>query len=299
MKQFIYLALWFFKTKILKRKIPLQTVIFISDLCNLTCKHCCVYSKGAPVIKSFEQIKDELLYSYRLGSRFVDFEGGEPFLWNKEGKNINDLILLAKQIGFFSTTVTTNAQIPFNNCQADSIWVSVDGIGKYHDQIRGEGSFSKLVQNITQNNHPAMSINMVVNALNYTSVEDTIRWVSEQPNLQSVAINFHTPYPGTEELFLDWELRKKTIDKVLQMKKKGFQIMNSFSGLKKMKNNSFKQYCWVSNFILADGMRFSECPGKIQGVCTQCGFGMAGEIASMFQLKPDTILAAGKLRLHN
>jgi len=297
MKQLIYLSWWFFKTKILKRKIPLQTVIFISDECNLTCRHCCVYSKDKPLIKSFEQIKEELLYSYRLGARFVDFEGGEPFLWHEDEKDINSLILLAKEIGFFSTTVTTNAQIPFNHCQADSIWVSLDGIGEYHDIIRGTGAFDKLVQNVAQNQHPALNINMVVNSLNYKSVEETIKWVKEQPNLKATAINFHTPYPGTEELFLDWDLRKKTIHKVLEMKKKGFLIMNSFSGLKKMIDNSFKKYCWLTNFILADGMRLSACPGEIQNVCSLCGFCMAGEIASMFQLKPDTILAAGKLRI--
>jgi len=297
MKQLIYLSWWFFKTKILRKKIPLQTVIFISDECNLTCRHCCVYSKEKPLVKTYEQIKEELLYSFHLGARFADFEGGEPLLWHEEDKDINDLIMLAKQIGFFSTTVTTNAQLPFNHCKADSIWVSLDGIGDYHDQIRGAGSFEKLVQNITQNEHPAISINMVVNALNYKSVEETIRWVKEQPNLKSTAINFHTPYPGTEDLFLDWDLRREVIDKVLKMKKKGFLIMNSYSGLKKMKKNSFKKYCWVTNFILADGMRLSECPGQTLGVCEQCGFCMAGEIASMFQLKPDTILAASNLRI--
>jgi MoaA/NifB/PqqE/SkfB family radical SAM enzyme len=297
MKQLLYLPIWFFKTKILKREIPLQTVLFITDLCNLKCRHCCVYSKDKPLTKTFEQIKEELEYSYKLGSRFVDFEGGEPFLWREGDKNINDLIVLAKQIGFFSTTITTNAQLPFNQCKADSIWVSLDGVGEYHNQIRGAGTFERLVQNIAQSDFPAIHVNMVVNALNYTIVEDTIKWVKEQPNVHSISINFHTPYAGTEELFLDWDLRREVIDKVLEMKRKGFQIMNSVSGLKKMKNNSFKNYCWVTNFILPDGTRLSECAGKTQGVCEQCGFCMAGEIASMFQLKPDTILAAGKLRV--
>jgi len=297
MKQLLYLPLWFFKTKILRRKIPLQTVLFITDLCNLSCRHCCVYSKGVPLTKKIEQIKEELEYSYKQGARFVDFEGGEPFLWHDGDKDVNDLVVLAKKIGFFSTTITTNAQIPFNQCKADSIWVSLDGIGAYHNQIRGAGTFERLVQNIAQNDHPAIHVNMVVNALNYKSVEETIRWVKEQPNVHSISINFHTPYPGTEDLFLDWALRSETIDKILLMKKKGYRIMNSASGLKKMRKNSFKKYCWVTNFILPDGTRLNECHGEIQGICDQCGFGMAGEIASMFQLKPDTLLAAGKLRV--
>jgi len=297
MKQLIYLPLWFLRARFLGRKRPLQTVLFINDECNLTCRHCCVYNTGNPHIKSFEKIKEELQYSYNLGARFVDFEGGEPFLWNENGKNINDLIRLAKQIGFFSTTVTTNAQLPFNQCEADSIWVSLDGLGKYHDQIRGEGTFERLVENLAQNNHHAISVNMVINSLNYKSVEETIIWAGKQPNVQSISLNFHTPYPGTEDLFLDWNLRSETIDKIIRLKKSGHSIMNSVSGLKLMKTNRFKKYCWVTNFILPDGTRLDECIGKTQNICDECGFCMAGEITSMFHFKVDTVLAALKLRV--
>ncbi|MCL2131078.1 MAG: radical SAM protein [Lentimicrobiaceae bacterium] len=297
MKPFIYLILWFLRAKFAGRKRPLQTVLFVSNQCNLKCRHCCVYRDNNLYIKTFEQIKEELQYSYDLGARFVDFEGGEPFLWNENGKNINDLIRLAKQIGFFSTTVTTNAQQPFNQCDADSIWVSLDGIGTYHDQIRGEGTFDRLVENLAQNNHPKISINMVINALNYKSVEETIVWASKQPNIQSISLNFHTPYPETEDLFLDWKLRTETIDKIIQLKKANFPVMNSVSGLKLMKGNRFKKYCWLTNFILPDGTRLNECQGKTQNVCDKCGFCMAGETTSLFRLKADTVFAALKLRM--
>ena len=39
-------------------------------------------------------------------------------------KRINDLIDLAKEIGFFSCTITTNAQLPFKNSNADSVHTS-------------------------------------------------------------------------------------------------------------------------------------------------------------------------------
>ena len=76
MFQFLYLSKWFFQAKFLGRKRPLQTVLFISDKCNLACRHCTVYQKENPHIKTYEQIREELEYSYRLGSRFVDFEAG-------------------------------------------------------------------------------------------------------------------------------------------------------------------------------------------------------------------------------
>ena len=145
-----YLAKWYVNAKFFGKHRPLQTVLFISDECNLRCKHCYVYSREKPVVKSYEQIRDDLQYSYNLGSRFVDFEGGEPMIWHDGEKNINDLIALAKEIGFFSTTITTNAQLPLNECKAHSIWVSMDGVGEYHEMIRGKGTWAKLEKNIAE-----------------------------------------------------------------------------------------------------------------------------------------------------
>ena len=297
MKSLFYLPVWFLKAKFFGVKKPLQTVLFISDKCNLTCKHCSVYQLKNPNIKSYEKIKEELKYSYDLGSRFVDFEGGEPTLWKDGDKNLNSLIRLAKEIGFFSTTITTNAQMPFSGSEADSIWVSLDGIGKYHDEIRGKGSFDRLVKNISEANHPKLSVNMVVNTLNYPSVEETIEFAKINPHIQSISINFHNPYPGTEYLFLDWEKRKEVIDLIIRKKKEGYPIMNSVSGLKLMKHNNFKKQCWVSNFILSDGTRLNECAGKRAGICDECGLSMAGEMKSVFDLRPDTIFAGMKLRM--
>ena len=120
---FFYLGNWYFQTKFLKRRKPLQTVLFITNQCNLSCSHCSVYDHEHPTVKSYDQIKEELLYSYKLGSRFVDFEGGEPTLWRDGDLRLNDLIDLAHKIGFFTTTVTTNAQLPFAGLNANSIWV--------------------------------------------------------------------------------------------------------------------------------------------------------------------------------
>ena len=100
LRSFLYLPAWFVKTRIFGKKIPLQTVLFISDQCNLRCKHCCVYAQKSITKKSYEQIKEELQYAYGLGSRFVDFEGGEPTLWRDGEHDLNSLIRLAKEIGF-------------------------------------------------------------------------------------------------------------------------------------------------------------------------------------------------------
>ena len=299
MKSLFYLPWWFFKARILGIKRPLQTVLFINDKCNLTCKHCVAYRTTNPHSKSYEQIEDELRHSYRIGARFVDFEGGEPTLWRDEEKDLNSLIRLSKAIGFFSATITTNAFMPFAGSEADSIWVSLDGLGHFHDVIRGKGAYDRLVKNIEEARHPNISVNMVINSLNYPSVEETIEFANNNPFIRAISLNFHNPYPGTEYLFLDWETRAQVIDLIIEKKKAGYPIMNSVSGLKLMKHSKFKKECWVSNFILPDGRRLAECPGKTAGICDSCGLSMSGEMRSVFCLKPDTILAGIKLRINN
>lgn len=297
LRQLFYLPIWFIKTRIFKWKIPLQTVIFITDYCNLKCKHCSEDVHKGTTMKTYENVREELLYSYKLGSRFVDFEGGEPTLWQDWQYRLNDLISLAKEIGFFSATITTNAQCSFKGCQADSLWVSLDGYKEFHDAVRGAGAFEKLDKNIKESEHPALSVNMAINRINRKSVKDTVQYAKDNPAIKSISLNFHTPYPGTEDLALTWDERVKVIDEIIEMKKAGYPIMNSISGLKMMKKHEFKKYCWVTNFILTNATRLPECPGSTVGICNECGFCMAGEMYSVMHLKLDTLLAGVKLRI--
>ena len=112
LKQLFYLPWWFFQARFFGRKRPLQTVLFISDRCNLKCKHCSVYQQTNPHNMTFDQVREHLVYSYQLGSRYVDFEGGEVMLWRDGTRTINDLIDEAKRIGF------SVAQLPpTHNCR--------------------------------------------------------------------------------------------------------------------------------------------------------------------------------------
>ena len=298
MNKLFYLAWWYFQVRFLKKQKPLQTVLFINNECNLRCKHCCIDKESESISKSFDQIKDELCYSYNLGSRFVDFEGGEPTIWRDGEKNINDLIALAKQIGFFSTTVTTNAQKDFTWLKADSVWVSIDGFEKYHDSVRGEGSFNKAIENIEKyglSGKKGLSVNMVINKLNASSVVQTIKFAKENPYIRSISLNFHMPYFGTESLCVDDRI--DIINKIIEMKKQGYPIMNTFGGLKSLKFSQKPDYCWITNFIMPDGQKEPMCQGVKNNLCEICGLGMATEMKNLYTFNLETIFAGIKLRL--
>ncbi len=290
-----YLPFWWLRA-VCGCKKPLQSVVFISDRCNLSCKHCSVYNHEKPNDKTFARIEEELRYCYSLGSRFVDFEGGEPFIWRDGDKTVNDLCVLAKKIGFFSCTITSNAQLPFDGSVADSIWVSMDGVGEAHDLIRGKGAFARLEKNVADCGCPALSANMAINSLNYESVANAIEYVASNPAFRMISLNFHTPFPGTEHLELPHDKRLEVIDLILDYKRRGFPIMNSRSGLLKMRDNDFTRRCWMTNFIFADGTRSDICAGHAAGLCPKCGFCMAGEESAVMELRPDTILSALRLR---
>ena len=46
LSHYLYLAQWFLRARFFGRKAPLQTVLFITDKCNLRCKHCSVYGSA-------------------------------------------------------------------------------------------------------------------------------------------------------------------------------------------------------------------------------------------------------------
>ena len=257
---YLYLAQWFVRARFFGRRAPLQTVLFITDKCNLRCKHCSVYGSAGYKQRTFEDIVADMRYSYDQGSRFIDLEGGEPTLWREGDRTINDLIDAALQIGFFSITVTTNAQQDFSWIHPHSIWVSMDGVGEYHDRIRGEGTFARLKENIRRSGQKHICVNMVVNTLNHESLDQAMEYVKKSPYIEQISINFHTPYPGTEYLSLPPEQKAAIIDRVLEYKRRGYPIMNSRSGLKRMKKNALGQIqlgkeCFVTNFIYTDGSR--------------------------------------------
>ena len=293
----VYFPWWYFRSCLLRQERPLQTVLFVTDYCNLNCKHCTPEGHKGSRMKPYEVIREELRDAYRQGSRFIDFEGGEPTLWRDGDRDLNDLYRLAKEEGFFSCTLTTNGQRPFGDTLADSVWVSVDGYGKYHDRVRGKGTFQRLDENIRRAHHPHLSIAMAVNRLNMVSVPRLIRYAKDNPYIEQIALNFHTPFPETEALTMTPEERTRVIRKIIAMKKAGYPVMNSISGLRMMIRPDFKKYCWIANYIMIGGRKLKQCPGKLLGVCDQCGFSMAGEMYCVMHLRPDTILSGLKLRM--
>ena len=312
MFRFLYYFLWYCKIKFLKKKLPLQSVLFINSICNLQCKHCCIIHSDdyIPISKSYDIIKKEIEDCYKMGSRFLDLEGGEPTLWKDKDNTLDDIVCYAKNLGFHQVTITTNGTNKIST-MADMVWVSLDGLYDIHNLNRGVNSFEKLIDNINSSDHKNINVNMTISNINKHQVKDTILFVKGHKKIKSIALNFYTPVNEKQdsELYVNNIEKIKIIDQIIELNKKNYPIMNSISGLKSMRrhfenyntdnknNNNLGEKCFITNFIMPNSEYFKQCQGKEKNLCKKCGLAMKGEMESLLNLDLEMILQALKVRL--
>lgn len=289
MKKALYYPKWFVENRSDNKLKPLQSTVFITNRCNLACKDCNVSRQpGTPGFYelSYQEIMEIFTKCFALGSRVLDIDGGEPLLWHDGDYTCNDLVRSAKAMGFVRVTIKTNGQRPLES-NADALWISIDGTSKQHELIRGKDSFAKIERHISSSNFHNLNCQMVINKLNYKDYHKVIKWVKKTPKLQNIAFNFLAPQNGLHHLKLDKVTRENIIEELIALKKKKYPIFNSIAGLQRMKEDDFENYCWVTTTTQEDGSYVSECAGKKDGLCKECGHSMKAESAfSISSAKP-------------
>lgn len=291
MGKMLYLAARLLKAKLLGWREPLQSVIYITDNYDLPCKHSTLPSGLNSHTKTYRQIREELKYCHTLGARFVHLDGGDAITWKDGEENINDLCLLARRTGFYSVSITTNAQTPFADCAADMIWVRMDGTKEFHNKMRGKGSFERLEENIAKSGHDRLFAEMTVSKLNYSDVHDTLLYIRESPYFHSISINFHIPYKDTSNLELEQAERNKVINLILQMKKEGYPVCNSNSELRSMKKQNFASRSQATNYVSADGTWYPFCAEHPEETCEKWNIRLSTHMRFLLNRRIDSILS--------
>lgn len=125
----------------------------VSETCFFRCKHCDIWKlKRQSDWMSTKQIKAVLRKIYNwMGNCTVAFSGGEPFL----NPDFIDIVQYANKLGL-NTHVNTNGFLlneeivkKVIDAGIKSLHVSIDGVGKTHDQSRGKkGAFAKAEKTI-------------------------------------------------------------------------------------------------------------------------------------------------------
>lgn len=132
---------------------PKGLVFMVTDKCNSRCMHCNIW-RQKPVDNPLTAQEIEKLFSDKLFEKveYVICTGGEPSVRN----DLGDIFLgLHKAMPNATLQLSTNGLLPervikvvnmaMENGIRMDVGVSIDGIGKKNDQIRGvEGSFEKV-----------------------------------------------------------------------------------------------------------------------------------------------------------
>jgi len=138
---------------IINEYFPPPLFLYITNSCNLRCKHCYMYSGNAYSNElSLDQWK-EIIKSYidNKGKEII-FCGGEPLIL----KYFAELIKCTKEYSFdIKIRVFTNGSfinnypINFFNKYVDELQISIDGpFEELHDEIRGKGHFRIIMKNV-------------------------------------------------------------------------------------------------------------------------------------------------------
>lgn len=147
-------------------------LVEITSRCNLACKHC--YQGEAKAVDLDFETFSNLTYEFEdIGGLRLIISGGEPVL-HPRFKEINQLM---KDRAFRSILLTNGTLLDANfiaDIGFNEIQISLDGLGKGHDYLRGEGTFKKTLAalKLLKKRDIQLSIASMVHAQNYDEFSD-------------------------------------------------------------------------------------------------------------------------------
>ncbi|MBQ3852327.1 MAG: radical SAM protein [Lachnospiraceae bacterium] len=278
---FLHFAGFGIKTILFRKKDPILGTVILTDKCNLHCKHCSVNNITA-VIHPYDRIKGEMKQLYDIGVRILFFCGGETFMWKDSGKNLRDLVIEAKEMGFLIVNVVTNGTFPIDLPEADLILLSLDGDKERHNMVRGD-TYDTIMGNIAAATSDNICFYMAVNQINKDHIRDVCITARDTKNVRAVSFNFHTPYPDTRELALSRDEKKECCDVIKQMMKEKCPVFNLKSAFPYLIENSFPTPC--HQCVVIENGKVSTCGRCIDvpGLCDECGYFFVAEYTLLFK----------------
>jgi sulfatase maturation enzyme AslB (radical SAM superfamily) len=225
----------YMKIRVFHSKAALYGSVDVNNICNLHCSHCYWWlNRKDGEDLSIEDWRGIIRNTFKKQHIFfVTLVGGEPTLRP-------DIIEVFCEEMPRRVCVVTNGTIPLK--RFDNLyfyWVSLDGTEKVHDRIRGNGSYSKTLQNILDyidggprlgGNKPAWKdiwLSMTINSLNYDTVTDLVdEW---RGKVNKIAFQFHTPFAKGDPLMLPFgELRNSVVDNLINLHEKYPEFVINF-----------------------------------------------------------------------
>lgn len=224
------------------RSYPIQVTHFVTSKCNARCKHCFYW--GELNKKKNELTLDEIKkISIKMPSFFfLIISGGEPFLRDDLGeiiktyyKNNNIGNLTIPTNGLMTEKIYATAKTILDSCPDIffNISLSLDGIGKDHDEIRGvDGLFEKVERtylklNELKKEYKNFDVEFLttISKLNQTKIKDIYSYVMEKFN-SNITVVLLRGNPK-EPLIKDIDIR--FYEEIMALQKNRFEGINSLN----------------------------------------------------------------------
>ncbi len=228
--------------------------------CNLKCKMCPFWRRTSENL-STQKEKEILKQLYDSGVCAVGFEGGEPLL----RKDLTEILAYSRSLPLHTSLITNGTLLksrideiaPFIS---GILFVSLDGLEKTHDMIRGvDGCFKRAIEGITAAKEKvSVTINTTVMADNVHDIEDLVKLAKDLgvKIVMSVAHEYRSAEASAPETV---EIRK-VAKELIELKRKGYPIMNSTSYFKVIaKEKNWKCKPWSIINIGTDGRLVLPC----------------------------------------
>ena len=234
---------------------PTSIIILLTELCNARCVHCDIWkNKGKEDSPTPDQWKKVLsdLRSW-LGTVHVVFSGGEALL----RPYTIDLVAHGSSIGLFQEILTHgywDDQSKIEKLAMANPWrvtVSLDGMSETHSKIRGRDNFfektSKTIETLQRvrkerNLDYHIRLKNVIMSHNLDDVCEIARFGSQEGMhvfYQPIEQNYNTAedptwFEHSENWPKDTAKAVAAVEKLIQLKKEGAHIDNSYAQLQSM-----------------------------------------------------------------
>jgi len=263
------------EARLLGRRRPFLAGFKVTHRCNLRCRACPFWRRPADDIP-YEAALRAMDALHRAGARLLILEGGEPFLWRDGRRTLEDLVRAAKA-RFYRVGIATNGTLPLES-EADTLWVSLDGLEESHDYNRGP-VFRRIMENLERSSHQRLFAQLTINRRNRDEIPDLVRFLAGK--VRGITFQFHYPYPESEDLYLPLEERGPVLDGLIRLKREGFPILDSYATLEALKDNSWRCHDWLIANVEPTGQINWGCYLKGRGPadCRKCGFAAHVELS--------------------
>ena len=225
-------------------ELDLKSVyVEITNKCNLHCKHCYNDSKfqnniflGTSAIEKLYQTLSENKINP------IAISGGEPLLHPNILTILKFSTLFETQTQLITNGVLLNKYCDYiNNAPNIMLQLSIDGYGKTHDLLRGNGVFEIVNANLNElNNNVNLSMKCTINSFNISQIETIIQYAIDK-GAHTIAFSTLCNQGRSvefQEIHVSANQLKKTIDNISELSEK------------------YKDYIEVKNMKI----NYSHCP---------------------------------------